>query len=125
MTLDHWYDLELIIKILNGFERNTLARIGECVPRNSQFPSSIQSFADGLRNLNRAYQLNHLGGDIGEYVVEQRSDSEFLVRCETPYPNQFNYGLIKGLAKQFEETVDVVEVANTIPGGKFACIVLS
>lgn len=118
LSSEHWYDLDLVLSILGRFDSSTQLKIGECVPRNSRFPSTINTFELALQNLNRAYRLNHLGGSIGAYEVEPMTTHGFVVACNNPYPFYFNYGLIDGLGKRFNIPIELNTLSST-GGGKF------
>jgi hypothetical protein len=51
--------------------------------------------------MNDGYHLNHRGGEIGNYFTEILSENHIRVTAENPYPSDFDYGLVWGVAKAF------------------------
>lgn len=77
-----------------------MVSVGMKVPDNAKFPP-VNSVEEALKLLNTAYQMNHRGGDIGEYRYEKVNESEARMICRTPYPSDFDYGLIYRLVQKF------------------------
>jgi hypothetical protein len=67
-----------------------------------------------LEALDELYYMQHRGG-VGHYHVTRTRDGAVEVRCETPYPRMFEYGLVEGfcrnqkVAKPARYSVDYVE----------------
>jgi len=103
MTLDEsrrWYPLEAIIRSLEDIRArigtHTLRAIGHQVPRNSPLPSHVDSFVALLPLLNDTYRMNHRGeGDIGGYHYQPLQKNSARLRCDNPYPCEFDQGLLE------------------------------
>ncbi len=48
-----------------------------------------------LLGLDQIYHLNHRG-NVGRYVSRRLPSRAIEVRCETPYPRHFEWGLVEG-----------------------------
>ncbi|MFN8529502.1 MAG: hypothetical protein U0670_12895 [Anaerolineae bacterium] len=78
-----------------------LVSIGMEIPQNAIFPSTIDSLEAALRSIDVAYHENHRGGEIGHYHVQVVSDQQIDMICETPYPCDFDYGIIYSMSQRF------------------------
>ncbi|MFB6151375.1 MAG: hypothetical protein ABEJ40_06175 [Haloarculaceae archaeon] len=56
------------------------------------------SVPDALDALDRAYRRHHRGGDPGGYAFRRIGDADGRVECRTPYPRQFDRGIVQGVA---------------------------
>lgn len=48
-----------------------------------------------LLGLDHIFYMNHRG-DVGHYITKRLSSGAIEVRCETPYPRNFEWGLVEG-----------------------------
>jgi hypothetical protein len=71
--------------------------VGTRIIEKAHFPPSFRTVDAVLESLDTIFYLNHRG-DIGHYRYE-RLDGVRVVRCETPYPRHFEWGLIEGICK--------------------------
>jgi len=85
---------------------HTMFVIGKEIPNNSLFPPQIQSVEGALSMLDKAYHMNHMGGDIGYYRFKKTGVKEGVMECKNPYPCDFDRGLIEGTAKKFKSKDD-------------------
>ncbi|OJH39802.1 hypothetical protein BON30_19650 [Cystobacter ferrugineus] len=82
--------------------RVTVRAMGQQVPRHTAFPPHITSFAMALFLMNTAYLGNHQGAeDIGGYHHELVDGQSSRMRCDNPYPCDFNQGVLEGLHARF------------------------
>lgn len=116
---EKWYPLDPMLSVLYELGPATCSQVGRAVPNNSLFPPDIDTFEKALMGINIAYAMNHRNGNIGNYTVHKETDSDFKVICNNPYPQQFNAGLIRGLAAKFDTLIRVVEDDKT-GGGTFS-----
>lgn len=79
----------------------TLARIGKEIPRNADWPPDAETIVDGVESIDKAYHMNHRGGEIGSYDVERIDPETIAVRCDTPYPCPFDLGIVKSVVDEF------------------------
>ena len=77
-----------------------LVHIGITTPENAPWPPEIQTVEDALRSINTAYHMNHRG-EVGYYQAETLDDGLIRMICENPYPCDFDYGLIYGVARAY------------------------
>jgi hypothetical protein len=75
-----------------------LRQVGNAVAESAVFPEELTSVESVLDALDAVYYLNHRG-NVGHYHVSRGADGAITVRCETPYPRQFERGLIEGFIR--------------------------
>lgn len=102
-----WYPQQAwlnAIKELSGEAGdNLLFSIGLSIPEYVVFPSGINTLENALKAIDRAYQMNHRGGEIGSYRVVDfngRAGKAVMV-CQTPYPSAFDRGIISRMLEKF------------------------
>ncbi|MFB6123254.1 MAG: hypothetical protein ABEJ78_07325 [Haloferacaceae archaeon] len=102
---DEWYPqqawLNTVEAIAEDLEPHILDRLGEQLPDAADWPTGLSGVGEGLRAIDRAYQRNHRGGDIGSYRFERTDDRAGEVRCENPYPCVFDRGLVRAAAQRY------------------------
>lgn len=102
---DQWYPqtawLATVGTIAEELEPHILDRLGEQLPDVAEWPRGPIDVEDGLRSIDEAYQRNHRGGAIGEYRFEPVGDQRGEVHCRTPYPCEFDRGLIRAVAQRY------------------------
>ncbi|ATB33795.1 hypothetical protein [Melittangium boletus] len=101
-----WFPLEAIIRSLEEIRvrigTQTLRAIGHQVPRNTVLPPHIESFVTILPLLNDTYRMNHRGeGDIGGYHYQPLEKNSAWLRCDNPYPCEFDQGLLEAFHARF------------------------
>jgi hypothetical protein len=103
-TTDQWIWLQDWLNTLKDLEALgalDLVTIGMGVPDNAIFPPEIQDVENALRSINMAYQMNHRGGEIGEYVYDSTGPTSGTMFCRNPYPSDFDFGLLHGIIRKF------------------------
>ncbi len=106
----HW--LNAFREIAENVGPNTIHRIGVKIPQNAQFPPHITSLAAALESIDVAYHMNHRGGEIGHYLFEPAHEGCALLRCENPYPCDFDRGIIEAIAGKFRPPGSVIRVEH-------------
>lgn len=124
---DGWYSQEAW---LAGFEKisasggdSILFRIGHKIPQNAAFPPWVQDVESAIKSIDIAYHMNHrkkgqvmfdpatgkmLEG-IGHYGWERVSGkNEIVVRCDNPYPCEFDRGIVTAMAQRFAPNARIV-----------------
>jgi hypothetical protein len=100
-----WYPqqawLDAFAEIADNVGKQTLRRIGGSIPDNADWPPDATTVAEGIESIDDAYQMNHRGGEIGQYVVESIGDGDAVVRCTNPYPCAFDRGVLDAVAAEF------------------------
>lgn len=101
----HWYPqqnyLNAFADIARDMGPHSLYAIGTTIPETASFPPGIHSLAEALAVIDVAYHMNHRGGEIGHYRFAQESDGSMHFRSTTPYPCEFDRGIIEGMARRF------------------------
>jgi len=119
---DEWYPLEKFLEVLTAVERNTgknaLAKIGESTPRFLEWPATIDSPTEGLAHLPEVYEAKHRQAP-GGYTATEVDDNQLEITSTTPYPAQWEKGLLKGTAQHFGAQYAIVEVADDGPQTTF------
>ena len=100
-----WYPqqayLDAVGSIADSIGAQTFRNIGKKLPKNTEFPPSIDSVSEALEALEKGYEMNHRGGDSGFYEFEDVGPNEKLVYCKNPYPCDLDVGLITAVAEEF------------------------
>lgn len=121
LPVQAWLNLLKDIELQGG---ETLVRtVGMRIIENADFPPSFKAVEEILLALDQIYHLNH-HGDVGHYHVTVQGKA-VVVKCDTPYPRQFERGLVEGICRN--------KVANSVdyridyePGGptdQHTCII--
>ncbi|SDJ67884.1 hypothetical protein SAMN05216226_10771 [Halovenus aranensis] len=114
---DSWYSQQ---SYLNAFEHvveemgdATLQEIAKSTPENAEWPPDVETPAEALDSIDDAYHMNHRGGDIGYYEVEEHDDRTVIMECKTPYPCDYDKALVKRTAELFsDEVIQLTEVGD-------------
>jgi hypothetical protein len=122
---DAWYPQQPYLNayraVATEVGERTLLAIGKKVPEHALWPPEIQTIEDALRSVDVAYHMNHrlLGQPmfdpatgsmlegIGHYKVDHVGKRRLVMTCETPYPSEFDRGIILGAGRKFEPSVEV------------------
>jgi hypothetical protein len=72
--------------------------VGTRIVENADFPPHFATVSSVLEALDDIYHLNHRG-KVGHYRTSRGKDGAIVVRCETPYPRQFERGLVEGICR--------------------------
>lgn len=105
-----WLDAFKDISALLGAP--TLFAIGKSIPENANFPPVVNTIPGALEVIDRAYHMNHRGGDIGCYAFNQSDDVSGIVLCHNPYPCDFDRGVITGTIEKFKPARVAVRVRH-------------
>ena len=71
-------------------------QVGRHIVENADFPPKFTDATSVLLALDEIYHLNHQG-EVGHYRVKRLPDATIEIRCETPYPPMFEWGLVDGI----------------------------
>jgi hypothetical protein len=96
VPVQRWLDALAEIQSVVGTE--VLRAVGAAIIENADFPPRFDSVEAVLLALDEIYHLNHKG-EVGHYLVRKLGDGAIEVHCETPYPRQFERGLIEGIVR--------------------------
>ncbi|MEO1646646.1 MAG: hypothetical protein AAFR67_15760 [Chloroflexota bacterium] len=109
IDLNHDYEtimqqVELdILRDLSEVGHFNMVAAGIKIPETAPFPPDINDVHSALASLNMAYQMNVQGENIGAYVYERLGERKAKMTCNNPYPSDFDYGILYGLAKRFQD----------------------
>ena len=117
---DSWYSQQAWLDCFETIEKSlgtkVLFDIGAKIYESAQWPEGINNIQSALCSINKAYQLNHRGGEIGFYKCQVLDENRIQMTCRNPYPCEFDHGLITSVANRFRpEGVFMVEVQHEVP----------
>jgi hypothetical protein len=96
VPVQRWLDaMKHLQKELGDF---VLRQVGSGVAESAVLPVEFSTVESVLEALDAIYYVNHRG-NVGHYHVSRGADGSLTVRCETPYPRQFERGLIEGFIR--------------------------
>lgn len=106
MPTGHWFSQQHLLSALRTIFHTvgpaTVHAIGRRVPTEVPWPPGVQTLAEALGTVDAAYRLNHRGaGDIGHYAVRPQAERDVVMDCDTPYPCEFDHGIIEGVCERF------------------------
>lgn len=103
---DKWYSVETIVKFFEDITAQTnamfnLVSIGTKIAIYCIVPPNIDvmPFSDFLEIIDTVYHMQHRG-DVGQLVTRKLSAQHYTVTSDTPYPDDFWYGIYYGWAKR-------------------------
>ena len=110
-----------IAEEIGGF---TLYAIGRNIPDSADWPPMIETLEDALASIDIAYHMNHriegrrlydaaagtMTDGIGHYGFRKVSEHLVQMACDTPYPCDFNKGIIAATANKFKEAAEIVSI---------------
>ncbi len=130
--VEHFYNLQKVLNILKWIEKNigreTLFNIGSKIPDNALFPKiEIVNDLSIFKSIDIAYHMNHKNADdqilynpnrpeskkmlegIGHYEYREFPDDEkrIILKCENPFPCDFDMGILFAFAKKVELSVSI------------------
>ncbi|MEM1178085.1 MAG: hypothetical protein AAGM22_07070 [Acidobacteriota bacterium] len=111
---DQWFPLRAWLSSFDTIVRdvgpNTLHQIGRHVASSGEIPPELSTLHDVFYALDESYYSQHRGGgDIGHYHYIGTGERSGTMVCTTPYPSDFDRGVITALAERFEP-VSLVDV---------------
>jgi hypothetical protein len=71
--------------------------VGTRIIENADFPPHFRTVETILESLDAIYHQNHRG-EVGHYHCDRKNGS-LVIRCETPYPRHFEWGLVEGICR--------------------------
>lgn len=92
--------IDAIHKVQRTTGPNTLNRIGRATPAALPWSHRVQTIEDAFVDLGRVFDRAHDGADVGSFEFQPDDHGGTLV-ADTPYPDAFEQGLIKGIGKHF------------------------
>ncbi|WNG35492.1 hypothetical protein F0U61_18800 [Archangium violaceum] len=127
-----WYPLERWLNTLERIEKEfgaaLLFQSGMTTPKHAVFPPTVTDIHSALQCIDVAYHMNHavrgevmfnpntgqMREGIGHYQYEHvPTKREILVRSSTPYPCDFDRGIIAAMAQRFQPNALLTHDAKT------------
>jgi hypothetical protein len=97
-----WYPQQTALNALRDFaDSGSLFNAGLLISEIAIFPPTVKDIWTALESLNDAYHMNHRNGDIGSYTLKRRNGRSADIIAETPYPCEFDFGLIYHMAHRW------------------------
>jgi hypothetical protein len=90
--------LEALKEVQEHVGQSMVRSVGVRIVENADFPHTFPDAESILLALDTIYHLNHRG-DVGHYYSSRSADGSIVVRCETPYPREFERGLVEGICR--------------------------
>jgi hypothetical protein len=108
-----WYPLQAYLNAIKTVASKlgpaTLFLIGKWMAEDGVFPQGINNIDTALAALDKAYNLNHRGGNCGSYEIQKASERSYRVICQSPYPEDVDRGLIEALLRK-HKTAGILSV---------------
>lgn len=110
---DGWYSLQCFVAVLEEIERrvgpHTMFQIGRQIPEFVRLPERVRGFEEVCAAFDKAFDLNHRGGDAGGIGYSVTGSRSAVIVTTTPYPCDFDRGVIQGFFQRFQESRVSVE----------------
>lgn len=126
MRPDRWLPVQRWLDALRDVQREVgtgvVREVGARIVENADFPPAFADAEAVLLALDQIYHLNHRG-EVGHYRVAREGDGTIVVRCETPYPRHFEWGLVDGICrnKRVGSQAYTVVFVDGPAGGDLTC----
>ncbi len=99
---NRWYPQSAVLAALKELgETSNLVAVGTQVIEHTSFPPEVDSVEKALMSIDVAYKMNHRNGEVGYYRAKAQGPRHIVMECKNPYPCDFDYGLIYGVARRF------------------------
>lgn len=118
ILVQSWLDALKEIEGLVGPAK--LRQVGRNIVESADIPQGDTESI--LLGLDAIFYMNHRG-NVGHYVSKRLASGAIEVRCETPYPRNFEWGLVEGfcLNKCARGKRYSVELVDGTPGTDHTC----
>lgn len=103
-----WYPLAAYVGSLHAIGQkmgpNTLFQIGRQIPNHVPLPPGIDTFEKVLASFGMAFDMNHRGAQPGAITYQMASQRTASITTGTPYPCDFDRGVIVGFFQKLLAT---------------------
>ncbi|HEX8243143.1 MAG TPA: hypothetical protein VF541_06600 [Longimicrobium sp.] len=100
VDVEAWYPLPAYVASLRtiGLKMgpNTLLQIGKQIPHHVPLPPGLDTFEKVLASFGIAFDMNHRGVSPGTITYDLHSERSADITTGTPYPCEFDRGVIQG-----------------------------
>jgi hypothetical protein len=121
-----WYPQQAFLNAFRevAFEigENTLFAMGKKVTDRAEIPPFITTIEEALARIDAAYHASHrdeagllfdpatgeMREGIGHYAFRREGPRAGVMVCDTPYPSEFDRGVVTGVARRFRPDANVV-----------------
>ena len=117
---ERWYPMQSWLNVFRTISErlgaDTLYSVGYRIPQAAEFPAHMmKDVSTALQSIDIAYHHAHRNGDIGCYEYSQVGEGIHQIRCNNPYPCDFDLGIIDSLVDRFRgsQVFNVVHVTGT------------
>jgi hypothetical protein len=114
-----WYPLAAYVSALLAIRTkmgpNTLFQIGRQIPNHVPLPPGIDTFQKVLASFGMAFDMNHRGAQPGAITYDLKNDRTGTITTGTPYPCDFDRGVIVGFFQKLLNTRVNVEAVDGMP----------
>lgn len=114
-----WFSMQAWLNVFRTISErlgpDTLYSIGHRIPVVADFPAeTMKDVASALRSIDIAYHNSHRNGEIGCYQFIENGDGSYVIRCNNPYPCDFDLGIIHALVERYRGSQ--IYMAQHVPG---------
>lgn len=117
--VEQWYPLQAYVDSLRTIGEkmgpNTLLQIGKQIPNHVPLPPGLDTFEKVLASFGIAFDMNHRGVAPGAITYDLKSERSATITTGTPYPCDFDRGVIQGFFQVLLSTR--VKVDHDTAGG--------
>ena len=100
VDVERWYPLRAYVASLRMIGQkmgpNTLLQIGKQIPNHIPLPPGLDTFEKVAGSFGPAFDMNHRGVAPNAITYQMTSDRSALITTGTPYPCEFDRGVIQG-----------------------------
>lgn len=101
-----WYPLPAFLACLDAVAEKvgpkTLYQVGRQIPAQAFYPPGMEDLGEALEALDDAYRAVHRGADVGHYRFTWTGTRSGRMVATTPYPCDFDLGVLESLSQRFE-----------------------
>lgn len=119
VEVEGWYPLAAYVAALQAIGQkmgpNTLFQIGRQIPNHVPLPPGIDTFEKVLGSFGMAFDMNHRGAQPGAITYSLATPRTAAITTGTPYPCDFDRGVIVGFFQKLLSTRVAVEPVEGTP----------
>jgi hypothetical protein len=122
-----WYPLESFLAAYHAIQKEVgdqaIYAVGTSIAPNAPWPPFVTDVDSALQSLDVAYHMNHRKNGlvmadaqsgkmiegIGHYSYQSTGATTAMVRCDNPYPCDFDRGIIFGIGQRWSRSRVLVE----------------
>lgn len=116
---DQWYPLHAyiasLVTIREKMGPNTLFQIGRQIPNHVPLPPGIDTFEKVMGSFGIAFDMNHRGWKPNAITFKIDDPNQGTITTGTPYPCDFDRGVIQGFFAKLLATRPTVEAVEGMP----------